>query len=243
MCNLTYGYFEDGIDEKTSDFIRLMQVLNYNHNPHGFGILYNNCINVYKNLNGPEFINFGSLIGDKYFMAHTRYASVGSLELKNTHPFIIKSKDSKAYFTLMHNGTLLPKSSVESDSGALAEYMAERFFITHDIRDSLEYGLSKFKAGAYCLLISYITLKNTYRYIIRGKRRNLFVAKFSNNNYMVNTTKWRLEVFAEQYSRHTNTAYNISLLNEGIYLGDSELKRISNIVDIRKIYRFAGKKF
>ena len=68
-------------------------------NPHGLGIIWLDTFEVTYH----KSKDYKTLLTERPFIAHFRYATKGAINLANTHPFICgKNKDEM----LMHNGTI-----------------------------------------------------------------------------------------------------------------------------------------
>lgn len=87
--------------------------------PHGWGIaaFYGNAVSLEKEpisaLKSAYLNNrlTEDIVEDK-LIAHIRRASVGRLEYKNSHPFVMRDVDNRAW-TLAHNGTIFECSKLE----------------------------------------------------------------------------------------------------------------------------------
>lgn len=88
--------------------------------PHGWGLatFYDNAVSLEKEpisaLESAYLKNrlTEDIVADK-LIAHIRRASVGKLEYKNSHPFVMRDADNRAW-TLAHNGTIFACDKLES---------------------------------------------------------------------------------------------------------------------------------
>lgn len=93
-------------------------------NSHGFGISwYDNGVQTLKTMSYKLFRKQMKAIGDKQCIIHLRYATVGSVNIDNCHPFDVNGKQ------LYHNGTffsLKPTATTcdTSDSAILASMLS-----------------------------------------------------------------------------------------------------------------------
>ena len=88
-------------------------------NPHGLGIVW---LDTYETTYHKSSA-WKTLVTDRPFIAHFRYATKGKVNKANTHPFICGKNTDEL---LMHNGTI-PNigTDAKSDSRMLAEYLGD----------------------------------------------------------------------------------------------------------------------
>jgi len=87
-------------------------------NPHGLGVIWMDTFEVTYHRSS----EFKTLLTDRPFIAHFRYATVGKIGKANTHPFQCNKHE-----WLMMNGTINGKGNAqESDSKVLARELGEK---------------------------------------------------------------------------------------------------------------------
>ncbi|MBR6386128.1 MAG: class II glutamine amidotransferase [Ruminococcus sp.] len=109
MCELLGFTSEKNTD--ISEYLRTFFTHSRN-NPHGWGMMYendNNRIILKEPVNASESCFLSDMIDfiqpQKNLLAHIRFATVGSVNEKNCHPFTGKDVSGREW-TLIHNGTI-----------------------------------------------------------------------------------------------------------------------------------------
>jgi glutamine amidotransferase len=133
MCEL-FG-FSSGKDTDISGYLREFFTHSRN-NPHGWGMMYENGSRVI--LKEPVSASESSFLYDmidslsplKTALAHIRFATVGSINELNCHPFT-GTDNSGREWTLIHNGTIFNNRHIHRYSAAQAgDTDSERFFLS-----------------------------------------------------------------------------------------------------------------
>lgn len=116
------------IANPTAESIPTEIILNaYSNNSDGFGIMWakNGFLRVRKGMmNVSQIVNVFNMFHESKqpYVAHFRYATHGTMNAQNCHPFPISTR--KGGIAMMHNGTLSGKEWVratKSDTALLAE--------------------------------------------------------------------------------------------------------------------------
>lgn len=133
MCELLGFTSEKNTD--ISDYLRTF----FSHsrsNPHGWGMMYENCGRTI--LKEPLRANESSFLDDildsfspqKTVLAHIRFATVGSINENNCHPFT-GTDNSGREWTLIHNGTIFNgKHNHRYSAIQTGNTDSERFFLS-----------------------------------------------------------------------------------------------------------------
>ena len=88
-------------------------------NPHGLGVMWMDTFEVTYHKSSEHKV----LLTDRPFIAHFRYATVGAINIENTHPFVCGRNKNE---WLMMNGTIFGLGDKKkSDSRVLAEKLGE----------------------------------------------------------------------------------------------------------------------
>ena len=133
MCELLGFTSEKNTD--ISDYLRSF-FAHSRSNPHGWGMMYENVGRVI--LKEPVCASESSFLGDmidslapqKNLLAHIRFATVGSINENNCHPFTGKDISGREW-TLIHNGTIFNGRHNHRYSAAQqGDTDSERFFLS-----------------------------------------------------------------------------------------------------------------
>ena len=133
MCELLGFTSEKNTD--ISDYLRTF----FSHsssNPHGWGMMYENGSRIIlKEAVSAEESSFlsdiiDSLSPQKNLLAHIRFATVGSINENNCHPFTATDNSGREW-TLIHNGTIFNgKHNHRYSAVQTGDTDSERFFLS-----------------------------------------------------------------------------------------------------------------
>ena len=133
MCEL-FG-FTSAKKNDISDYLRSFYA-HSSHNPHGWGLMYENGrTEVLKEPVSAEKSTFLSDIIDymppqKITLAHIRFATVGTINERNCHPFTGTDISGREW-TLIHNGTIFSSKHCHRYSALqTGDTDSERFFLS-----------------------------------------------------------------------------------------------------------------
>ena len=144
MCELLGFTSEKNTD--ISDYLRTF-FSHSSQNPHGWGMMYENGGRVI--LKEPVCANESTFLGDmtdslspqKNFLAHIRFATVGSISENNCHPFTGTDISGREW-TLIHNGTIFNgKHNHRYAAVQSGDTDSERFFLS--LLDHMNENISK----------------------------------------------------------------------------------------------------
>ena len=133
MCELLG--FTSGKNTDISDYLKTFFAHSSN-NPHGWGMMYENSSRII--LKEAVSANESSFLGDmldsigkqKNVLAHIRFATVGSINENNCHPFTGTDISGREW-TLIHNGTIFSSRHNHRYSAAQSgDTDSERFFLS-----------------------------------------------------------------------------------------------------------------
>ena len=133
MCELL-GFTSENYTD-ISDYLRTF-FSHSNRNPHGWGMMYEN--DVRSVLKEPVCANESCFLSDvldsftlqKTVLAHIRFATVGSINQNNCHPFTGTDISGREW-TLIHNGTIFSSKHQHRYSTVQSgDTDSERFFLS-----------------------------------------------------------------------------------------------------------------
>jgi len=103
-------------------YLKTMMSHSHDH-PHGWGIatFYGNSVNLEKE---PKMAWLSDYLNSKLsfgveasnLIAHIRYATRGSMQYENCHPFVLRDSSNRAW-TLAHNGTIFTQCFLDDFKG------------------------------------------------------------------------------------------------------------------------------